>query len=1018
MTVGREQRVAMRLLVRVLPLLLLPLLLLPSAARAESIAAGDVAAMTLAGERCSTQVRNDVAAVGLQPPDADLMCAGKKVGKLAYALAPPVGSHPLGAQSTLSAAFVSSPAAASVRSDLECEAEHWLTDKNGPVLLFPCRQKNDGWPVLVMARLDDELLTIVEGPASTYPVLRAIMKLPDRGLLPSQLTAEAQSYWSKPVAMASAADLEDIKTKLRDARVAASQLNYPAAEAGFRLALALQSRLFGENDLSTNEILLDLALTVSNEHRLDEADALMRRAAPIADRSIRPADRARLTAYEGYLAANRGAFAEALTFARAATGAWRKIATAAGSPGGPAKMVSQGDNGSAAEAELAHALNFEAAMMLRNDDATGAFAAAGEALLIIDKVEDKPRWWKSDILLTLGEISSAQGRLSAAEAYLKGALQQRLELFGEGASTLKVRTALGAAYQAEQMNTSAIIAYREAIKVAHGLPKSSVAFTADDLVPFAAAIVGYAKTVKDPAARAGLYAEGFDAFQLVKSPLIDRSMALTSARLSADSPELAGLIRRLQTATSEEGSARLQLAHEQSLDAQERSGLVEDRLAREIADDRREVIAARAAITSRFPRFGELSEPELPTLDAVRARLKEHDGLVSFLIGHDRSFVELVRRDGVVIAPVPEGAADLQASVLRLRKGLQVEGRSVNEFDLETAHQLYIDLFGGIQQELATVDRLVVIPSGPLSSLPFGVLVTRPAVAHDYRGAAWLTQEKTLSHVPSLASFIDLRSTRLVGNQPHLLLAFGDPVLGPAQSDSGQRKALAAFTGACLSGGVTPPELLRSLASLPDTAGEITSVARSLQSSNVTIKLGHEANEQVLRGEPLDQFRILYFATHGLLPGELRCQSEPGLVLTPPAQPAASHEFDGLLDASEIARLSIKADLVVLSACNTAAAGDNLGGESLSGLASAFFQAGARTLVVSHWQVPSAATKRLMSTMFGAMGAQRDMTVDTALQRAQIDMIRDPATAHPFFWGAFVVMGDGATRPLQNRDAI
>lgn len=994
--------------------LILPALLWPAVTHAQGEAPPAITTVTLAGEQCRTETRADVRIVGSAPADADLVCAGKTVGRLAHSFVPGSGSQAVAAQPTLSAALASSRVATAIRSELACEAEHWLSTPQAPVILFPCRQKNDGWPMLVLARLDGGVLTVVVGPASTYPVLRAIMRLPDEGLSQTQLTAQVQAFWSQPVAMASATDLEAVRTLLRNARVAASQLDYEAAEGGFRSALELQSRLFGENDPGTNEILLDLALSVSNQRRLDEAEALLRRAAPIADRSIRPSDRARSAAYQGYIAANRGDFAAGRSFAHAATAAWRSIAADSRRTDSVAGLIDKGEQDSA-EAELAHALNFEAAMMLRNDDATGAFASAGEALLIIDRVEDEPRWWKSDILLTLGEISSTQGRLSAAEAYLKGALAQRQAIFGEGPGTLKVRTALGRAYQAEQMNTSAIIAYRDAIKVARTLPKESIPFAADDFVPFAAALVDYAGTVEDPAAKAGLFAEGFDAFQMVRSPLADRSAVLASARLSADTPELAALIRRLEAATRDQGTARLRLGQEQSLNAQERSAQVEEQLAKDIAGQGRAVSALRQEIARHFPSFGQLAEPKLPTLDAVRSRLQEKEGLVTFLIGRERSFVQLVRRDGVIVAPVPAGAAALRAAVVRLRRGLEVQGASVNEFDIEAAHQLYSDLFGGILKELGEVDRLVVVPSGPLASLPFSVLVTRPVEGHDYRKAGWLAEAKALTHVPSLAAFVNLRSTKLVGNQPRLMLAMGNPVLGPLQSGAGQRSSMAAFTGSCLSGGVTPPQLLRSLASLPDTGGEITSVARSLKSANVTIKLGQDANETELRGENLSDFRILYFATHGLLPGELRCQSEPGLVLTPPALPAASHESDGLLDSSEIAKLSINADLVVLSACNTAASGDNLGGESLSGLAASFFHAGARSLVVSHWQVPSAATRRLMSGMFGAMGAEPDMPADTALQRAQLDMIRDSATAHPFFWAAFVIMGDGATKPLETR---
>jgi len=176
--------------------------------------------------------------------------------------------------------------------------------------------------------------------------------------------------------------------------------------------------------------------------------------------------------------------------------------------------------------------------------------------------------------------------------------------------------------------------------------------------------------------------------------------------------------------------------------------------------------------------------------------------------------------------------------------------------------------------------------------------------------------------------------------------------------------------------------------------------------------LGAQANDAALRDRKLSEYRILYFATHGLLPSELKCQAQPGVVLTPPTETPETAAFDGLLDASEIAGLSIPAELVVLSACNTAASGKANGGESLSGLAAAFFQAGARSLVVTHWQVPSAATSSLMSSMFNVMGASKATSIDEALASAQTRLFNNPGTAHPFFWAAFVVMGDGLTTPL------
>ena len=217
----------------------------------------------------------------------------------------------------------------------------------------------------------------------------------------------------------------------------------------------------------------------------------------------------------------------------------------------------------------------------------------------------------------------------------------------------------------------------------------------------------------------------------------------------------------------------------------------------------------------------------------------------------------------------------------------------------------------------------------------------------------------------------------------------------------------------CRQEGPAPSELLRALDPLPETSIEVRQIDALLKrnqqitnQSNIAndIFLGDEASEARLRAQDLSSYRILYFATHGLLPGELKCQAEPGLVLTPPPE-SSTRDNDGLLEASEIASMQLNAELVVLSACNTATSG--FGGDTLSGLAQAFSFAGARNLLVSHWQVPSTATAQLMTSFFSALGDDNEPSQARSLQIAQASLIKNVQTSHPYFWGAFVLMGDG-----------
>jgi CHAT domain-containing protein len=269
-----------------------------------------------------------------------------------------------------------------------------------------------------------------------------------------------------------------------------------------------------------------------------------------------------------------------------------------------------------------------------------------------------------------------------------------------------------------------------------------------------------------------------------------------------------------------------------------------------------------------------------------------------------------------------------------------------------------------------------------------------------------------VSQVPSPRAFIDLREARArAKSAPRPFLGVGNPTFTgrseTAQGGHAPQSALEALAGTCRENGPISADLIRALAPLPETADEVRRIGARLNADPGSILIGAAASEANLRRQALGEYNVLYFATHGLLPGELRCESEPGLALSPPAGAATSAADDGLLDASEVAGLSLNAELVVLSACNTAAGGGRFGGEALSGLAEAFFYAGARTLVASHWQVPSVATVRLMTSLFDHAGPKLTGGIAESLRQAQLGLAADPTTAHPYYWAAFTVIGDG-----------
>ncbi len=203
--------------------------------------------------------------------------------------------------------------------------------------------------------------------------------------------------------------------------------------------------------------------------------------------------------------------------------------------------------------------------------------------------------------------------------------------------------------------------------------------------------------------------------------------------------------------------------------------------------------------------------------------------------------------------------------------------------------------------------------------------------------------------------------------------------------------------------------LLRSQAPLPETADELCAVARDVHADPSDIHLGARATESEVKrlsaSGDLAKYRVVHFATHGALAGQISGNSEPGLILTPPASP--SEEDDGYLTASEIAGLKLDADWVILSACNTAAGGAK-GADALSGLARAFIYAQARALLVSHWAVNSEATVKLITGAMHRLAADQSMGRAEAMRQSMLALIdRRGLEAQPAFWAPFVVVGEG-----------
>jgi CHAT domain-containing protein len=303
------------------------------------------------------------------------------------------------------------------------------------------------------------------------------------------------------------------------------------------------------------------------------------------------------------------------------------------------------------------------------------------------------------------------------------------------------------------------------------------------------------------------------------------------------------------------------------------------------------------------------------------------------------------------------------------------------------------------------------------------------------RDVAWLARANPITVLPSVSSLKVLRELAKPSAATKAMIGFGNPLLDgdprerPWEANwareardkqtctkaSEQRvasvRAVRAVLPAPMHSGLADFDHLRSQTPLPDTADELCAAAAALRLPPEDIYLGAKATEANIKrlsaeGE-LARYKVLHFATHGTLAGEIENTSEPGLILTPPSQ--QSEGDDGYPSVSDIANLKLDADWVVLSACNTAAGGGK-DLDALSGLARAFLYAGARALLVSHWAVDSAATVKLVTSAVEQITTHNDVGRSEALRRAALSMIDgpEPRYTHPALWAPFSVVGEGA----------
>ena len=504
--------------------------------------------------------------------------------------------------------------------------------------------------------------------------------------------------------------------------------------------------------------------------------------------------------------------------------------------------------------------------------------------------------------------------------------------------------------------------------------------------------------------------DGLNVVQRASQTAAGEALNALAVRVSAGNDRLAQLVRKDQDLTGESANLDKAIIAAVSNEPSKRDAAAEQRIRDRIAAIARERDDLQTVFTRDFPDYAALSNPRPLTVKDIQAFLADDEALIVIYLDDKKSYVWAITQSTADWNELPVSAAEISEKISALRALLKFD--NAKPFDTRASFELYQKLLGPIEDIMRGKPRLSLVVNGALSSLPPQLLVARNPAGKAFKDVDWLLRTHAVTVLPSVASLKVLRGKSTLGEAAEPLIGFADPVFDRDQQQLRSVRVAANVTAARGIRGTVAnlAELRTALPPLPETADELRKVAASVHANQADVFLGPDATETRVKQAKLDQYRIVYFATHGLLAGDVadfaRLNAEPALVLTLPEHPT---EFDdGLLTASEVAQLKLNADWVVLSACNTASA-EKPGAEALSGLARAFFYAGARSLIVSNWEVNSDSAVTLMVGTFAALAADPKLSHAEALRQSMLAMIdQHPEQADPKYWAPFVVVGEPA----------
>ena len=878
-------------------------------------------------------------------------------------------------------------------------------------VIMQCTRRIGGWPHVAFVTVLDGNAWYLDGVNAVVPVLpRALGVMTGRstGVQEASRLAGADALLATRLA-AQATKSGDIGEyeHLMAAGTRANLADSPvAAERAFRAALALQEKALGKDNPDTANPLMLVALQLSNQGQYAQADPLFARAEALAHRSADPAAVARLLHYRGLHELNQDHPDRALRFFDQAEAAYSALVPPAmlsgGGGGGPPQRPTTSvplaellpDRQLLVDPVLQSALlgivevRRNRAIALkeagRDDAAEASLVSAADLSRANNLLQPivTSRLYRTQGMLDAnrGQIVSATSRLSLSSNSFTRALP--------GSRSFAITGLLEARERARADGPAAALPIcRETLRLLRELLTGA---ESELLVPCLDAFAAEAQRSSDQAQ--GLYGEMFEAAQMAQSSITSQQIAQASARLleGARDPKVAEAIRRQQDATQTLSDLYRQRS-DLAASSREQPGARADpaELAKQIADAEAAQAEANSALQAASPGYGQLVQQVVPVRTVLDA-LRPGEAFVSILLADAEGWAFALRDGRIAVARIDGGTERVAPLVKRIRASVELGSTSrPPPFDVGAAQELYTLVLGRLGAPLNDAGSLTVAPSGPLLSVPFALLLTGPADAQALGQAPWLIRRMPVSHVPAPANFVSLRKIAGTSRASRPWFGFGD--FQPIPLALAERSFP---TSNC----AASARELAGLGRLP-FAGRELDAARQLLGGGAADELtGRAYTATAVKQANLANYRTLHFASHALLPSELKCEDQPAIVTSAP--PGAKDASGALLTANDVSTLKLDADVVILSACNSGGGGGGAtGGESLTGLARAFFFAGARSMLVTHWSVSDQASAFLVADSLQRLTRDRNAGLAEALRQSQLGLMSTAASVAPVLLG-------------------